>query len=205
MTTMTTLAEPAALDADLHQLHQPLRGVARGATIVIALTACMVAWLVYAPLSGAIIGPGVVKVDSNRKTVQHQEGGIVSQVLVRNGDRVKAGQTLLVLGDVRVDAARDMARIQLDSELARAARLDAERIGADDITFPEELTALEPQPRVLELLARERTLFNARRTALVEQLQLIEQQAAEVLREIAARTGQMDVDPQSRARRVERQ
>src|SRR5206468_5353319 len=54
-------------------------------------------WSLLAPLSGAVIAPGFVKIDLNRKVVQHQEGGIVSAIRVRDGDRVKAGQELIVL------------------------------------------------------------------------------------------------------------
>jgi multidrug efflux pump subunit AcrA (membrane-fusion protein) len=67
-------------------------------------------WAGFAPLSGAVIAPGFVKVDMNRKVVQHQEGGIVKQILVRDGDRVQHGQTLMVLEDVRVDATIDLLK-----------------------------------------------------------------------------------------------
>lgn len=200
---MTTLAHTAvammpAIDPELEPLDRPLRAVRTGAFIAVGLAACMLGWLALAPLSGAVIGAGVVKVDSNRKTVQHQDGGIVSELRVRNGDKVRVGQTLLVLGDVRVDAQREMARTQLDSELARAARLEAERAGAAQIGFPVELTERAVDARVAELLAREQALFNARRHAFQEQLQLIDQQIDETRSEIEARAAQMRVDLSSR-------
>ena len=83
-------------------------------------------WAMFAPLSGAVIAQGFVKVDLNRKVVQHQEGGIVRQILVRDGARVKQGEPLIVIEDVRVDAAFDLLRTQLDAERARVARLTAE-------------------------------------------------------------------------------
>lgn len=58
-------------------------------------------WIALAPIAGAVIAQGSVKVDMNRKTIQHQEGGIVKEILVRDGERVRQGQPLLLLGDVR--------------------------------------------------------------------------------------------------------
>lgn len=193
-----SLAAPSVEDAELRQLDRPLRAVRLGAAVVLALVAAMLAWMALAPLSGAVIGAGVVKVDSNRKTVQHQEGGIVSEVLVRNGDKVRAGQPLLLLGDVRVDAQREMARTQLDSEMARAARLEAERTGAAQVVFPAALGERAREPRVAELLARENALFNARRQSLHDQLHLVDQQVEEIQREIEARDAQSRVDASSR-------
>ena len=83
-----------------------LRRAARAGTLIMALLVVGGGtWLALAPLSGAVIAPGFVRLDLNRKVVQHQEGGIVKQVLVRDGDQVRAGQALIVLDDVRVDAA----------------------------------------------------------------------------------------------------
>ena len=74
-----------------------------------------------------MIAPGYVKVDLNRKVVQHQEGGIVRAISVRDGDRVNQGQELVLLDDVRIDAQLDLLRTQLEAERAKTARLEAER------------------------------------------------------------------------------
>ena len=86
-----------------------------------------------------MIAPGFVKVDLNRKVVQHQEGGIVRAVRVRDGDRVTQGQELVVLDDVRIDAQLDLLRTQLDAERAKVARLEAERTMAARPSFPKDL------------------------------------------------------------------
>ena len=79
-----------------------LTRIARNGALVMALgMLVMGGWLIAAPLSGAVIAAGFVKVDMNRKMIQHQEGGIVKQVLVRDGERVKAGQVLVVIEDVQ--------------------------------------------------------------------------------------------------------
>lgn len=151
-------------------------------------------WVALAPLSGAVLGPGFVKVDMNRKTVQHQEGGIVGEILVRDGSKVEAGQTLLVLKDVRVDAGNEAARTQLDVELGKAARLSVEQTGASLVTFPPELTARGSDPRVAELLRHESSVFRVRREALANQIALIHNQVSEARDEIKARSAQMKAD-----------
>src|SRR3970040_792197 len=96
-----------ALDVD--RAGEPWPLIRAGIVGSLLLVVSIAAWVWLAPLSGAVIGAGQVKVDMNRKTVQHQEGGIVGEILVRDGSKVEAGQTLLVLKDVRVDAGNDAA------------------------------------------------------------------------------------------------
>jgi len=154
-------------------------------------------WIALAPLAGAVIAPGHVKVDMNRRTLQHQHGGIVREVRVRDGDHVAAGQALIVLEDVRIDASREALRSQLDSELAKAARLDAERTGAADLAFPVELLQRARDAHVAELLTKERALFHARTRALREQLSLIQSQGRDIEMEIEARDRQVESDARS--------
>ena len=161
-------------------------------------------WMALAPIAGAIIAQGAVKIDMNRKTVQHQEGGIVKEILVRDGDRVRQGQPLIVLDDVRVDAAYDSLKTQLDSELARNARLSADRMLANSLVFPEQLTArAEREPKVAEVLQREEALFRARRQTLREQARLLEQQARQAEEEASALRRQ--IRAQSRALSLQRE
>lgn len=148
-------------------------------------------WLVLAPLSGAVIAPGFVKVDMNRKVVQHQEGGIVKEILVRDGERVRQGQTLLVIGDVRLDATLDLLRTQHDGERAKVARLEAERALLSDVKFPPELAARRDEPKVAELLQRETALFRARREALDSQIAVLRKQIRQTEDEAKALDGQI--------------
>ncbi|MFM7783032.1 MAG: HlyD family type I secretion periplasmic adaptor subunit [Gammaproteobacteria bacterium] len=147
-------------------------------------------WLATAPLHGAVVAGGIVRVESNRKTVQHGEGGIVKSILVRDGDTVERGQTLIQLEDAAVGAQYGIARGALDAELARQARLTAEATMAPDINFPAELTARAGEAPVQEMQQREQALFSTRRRALEEQRELIRAQIGEIRKEIAALTGQ---------------
>jgi len=149
------------------------------------------AWALLAPLSGAVIAPAFVKVDMNRKVVQHQEGGIVKEILVRDGERVRQGQVLMVLDDVRVDAAVDLLRTQLDGELAKAARLEAERMLLGAAVLPKELQSRAREPKVAEIVQRESSLFRARREALDTQIAVLRKQIRQTEDEATALSDQI--------------
>jgi membrane fusion protein, type I secretion system len=181
-----------------------VRRIVRSGVFVIAGgVAALGAWAAYAPLSGAVIAPGFVKVDLNRKVVQHQEGGTVRAVRVRDGDRVKQGQELVVLDDVRVDAALDLQRTQLDAERAKAARLEAERAYVAKPVFPPDLVRRSSEPKVAEQLARETVLFRARRDALETQIALLRKQIDETAAEIGALNQQLAAE--ERALKLQRE
>ncbi|MBC7803624.1 MAG: HlyD family type I secretion periplasmic adaptor subunit [Candidatus Parcubacteria bacterium] len=141
-------------------------------------------WLVLAPLSGAVIATGFVKVASERKTVQHLEGGIVKEILVRNGDQVKMGQPLILMAEVQISAAVEVLRQQLDGELAKASRLRAEASRQPAITFPPELLARQKDAKVAVSLRSEQAQFDARRRLIESQVNLLNTQGKQVEEEI---------------------
>jgi len=174
------------------------RRVLRAGLLAIALgAAAFGVWAAYAPLSGAVIAPGFVKIDLNRKLVQHQEGGIVRAVRVRDGDRVQAGQELVALDDVRIDAQLDLLRTQLDAEHAKAARLEAERAELAKVVFPRSLFSRSKEPKIGELLARETTLFRARREALESQVAVLRRQIRETSEEADALAQQLKAEAEA--------
>lgn len=182
------------LPKDLEEA-EAVRPIVRTGLTVIGLGVLVFgAWMALAPLSGAVIAPGIVKVDTNRKVVQHQEGGIVKAILVRDGDHVKAGQSLIVLDDVQVDATLELVRTQLDAELARNARLSAERIMSGKVVYEKALTARRGNERVAQLMDRENTLFKVRRAVLESQIGLLVAQRHETRKEIAVRESQKKSD-----------
>lgn len=136
-----------------------------------------------APLAGAVVASGVVKVTDNHKSVQHLEGGIVKEIRVRNGDRVAAGQTLIVLEDERATAGLDLLAGQWDAAAAKAARLQAEREFRPEPAFPERLRARAGDARVAELLRMETAQFQTKRAALERQLKSFDDQVAETEKE----------------------
>lgn len=149
-------------------------------------------WAALAPLSGAVIVSGTVQVDSYRKTVQHLEGGIVKEILVRPGAQVQSGEPLIVLEDVQARAAVAVLQIQLDAELAKQARLNAEIARADTIDFPEDLLKRGgDSEKVAALLEAERNLFTARRELLEGQASLLRAQTGNIEEEIAGLQAQI--------------
>jgi HlyD family type I secretion membrane fusion protein len=179
----------AALLADAAPLPghaERLRALRRALAWPLAAAALLLgAWTAWAPLSGAVVADGRVQAELGRKTVQHLEGGIVSEVKVREGQRVSAGDALLVVADVRSDAALDLLRKQLAAERLRVARLRAELALAARVDWPDAGAA------GTEALARERLLFETRRRALEEQLAALRSQAQGARARAAALSAQI--------------
>jgi membrane fusion protein, epimerase transport system len=164
---------------------QEARRLARWAAGVVCLGLLPVlAWMTFAPLTEAVVAQGFVKVDLDRRTVQHAEGGIVREVRVRDGQRVAAGETLLVLGDVAVDADVNRVGYRVQSELASLARLEAEQAGGRALVFAPTLqAAAKSDPRLAEQMIKERALFDARREALHGQVALLRSQRDKIAQE----------------------
>jgi HlyD family secretion protein len=123
-------------------------------------------WAATARLAGAIIAPASVVIDTDVKKVQHQTGGIVAQLNVRNGDHVEAGAVLIRLDDTMTGANLSVVTKTLDELTGRRARLLAEQEGADKISFPEDLVKrARDGGDTAQIIAGEQKLFHARRAA----------------------------------------
>jgi HlyD family type I secretion membrane fusion protein len=124
-------------------------------------------WASVAPLTSAAIAPGTVVVDSNRKSVQHLEGGVIREILIRDGDVVERGQVLLRLDGASVRAALASLQPMLTINEAQKARLRAERDGRTEIAFSESLVA-EARAKIAtaQILAGQERIFKTRRDAL---------------------------------------
>lgn len=156
-----------------------------GALAIAVLFGGGFAWLSLAPLSSAVVVPASLVVESYRQPVQHLEGGIVRNLLVRSGDRVQAGQVLLQLEEVRADAAVQGLQDQLDAELARNARADAERLMREKVTYPPDLVErAKTSQNTRSLLEAEVELFAARRRQWLGQTAFLRNQTAQVRAEI---------------------
>jgi epimerase transport system membrane fusion protein len=149
-------------------------------------------WLGLAPITTSVVAPGYVKVDLNRRPVQHREGGIVKSVLVRDGQHVKTGEPVLVLGDVGVQADRE--RLDYRSSVLRAsvARLEAEQLRAPGLRFAADLLATSAtDPRVREALKKEKDLFAARRATLLSEVGLMQVQRERIEKECTSLRSQI--------------
>ena len=133
-----------------------------GLALVLIVAGGFGGWASTVPISGALIAPGAVVVDSNVKKVQHPTGGVVGEVRVRDGDIVKAGDIVVRLDETVVKASLAIVVKTLNGLWARAARLEAEQRGLDKIKFPPMLTDRADDPDVRDVLASETKLFEVR-------------------------------------------
>jgi HlyD family secretion protein len=172
---------------------QEARGLARwGGVVLLGGLLPVLAWMALAPLSSAVVAPAYVKVDLNRRPVQHAEGDIVREVLVRDGQRVRRGDPLLVLGDVSVDADKNRLDYRVMAERASLARLDAEQGMAKAVAFPPEvLAAAKTDARLQAQVAKEQSLFQTRRLALTGQVALLRSQREKIAEETVFLQGQI--------------
>jgi HlyD family secretion protein len=166
------------------------RNILAGMTVFVLLAAGVGGWAGTTALSGALIASGSIVVDSNVKKVQHLTGGVVGELRVREGDRVKAGDIVARLDQTVTRSNLAIITKGLDELSARKARLAGERDGLDTIVFPADLQARENDSDVAQIIASERKLFELRRSARSGQKAQLRQQSAQLLEEIAGLTAQ---------------
>lgn len=148
-------------------------------TVVVTFT-----WAAVARIDGAVLAPGVVSVSSNRKEIQHFEGGIVREILVRDGSVVKKGDVLLRLDPTRSLAAAETYEKQLAQALAQEARLDAQRSLAKQVTFPDKVTSLASDPQVAAAISDNKRQFESRLATLQSSLDVIDAQLSQAQKQI---------------------
>ena len=156
-------------------------------------------WFFFMPLAGAVVVPGNLVVQSNVKTIQHPTGGVVADIRVGNGTRVKAGDLLVRLDATQARASLQVVSKQLDELRARIARLAAERDGRARLEFPDELAARSSDGTVQTLLASEDGLFKARASARQSQRELQQGRIAQLTEEIFG----LETQVASRAKQLE--
>ena len=118
-------------------------------------------WAATAPLASGVVARGVVSVEGNRKTVQHLEGGIVTNIIVKEGDFVEEGDALLELDKTQALGNYAVWDTRMQSLRAQEARLIAESVGNDEIEFPEDLLASKT-PEVEVMVRLQKNLFDDR-------------------------------------------
>ena len=165
------------------------RHMVAGSVVVAILVFGFGGWAATAQLSGALIAPGQIVVDSNVKKVQHPTGGIVGEVRVRDGDSVKEGDIVVRLDDTVTRANLSIVTRGLNELTARKARLEAERDGQLEIVFPEMLTA-SAEPEVRNIMDAERKLFELRRTSRAGQKSQLKQRIGQLDEEFLGHTAQ---------------
>ena len=160
------------------------RPVRIGIAVVVIGFFGFLAWAAFAPLRSAAIAPGTVVADSRNKAIQHLEGGIIREVLVREGAVVESGDVLVRLDSANADANLGRLEAARRAALAQAARLAAERDDAQAVQFPAELTASATDAETADALKGQQAMFESRRTAYESERGIVQQRIAQYEREI---------------------
>ena len=166
-------------------VEDPRRIIRQGILVVVLFFGALGLWSVFGHISGAVVAPGKIKIETERKTVQHLEGGIVDAILVREGEEVRAGQPLIILESVQIDANASMLQKQLVAQSAAQIRLTAEKDLKDALQWPEDLRRLAENSHSADVLDNEERIFTARRDALNAQISLLNTQLAQLDAQVA--------------------
>jgi HlyD family secretion protein len=175
-----------------------------GLVIVTVLAGGVGGWAGTMTLSGALIAQGSVVVDTNVKKVQHPTGGIVGELRVRDGDRVKQGDIVVRLDDTVTRANLAIVTKGLDELYARKARLESERDGASSVKFPADLLVRAKDPDVAAILDGERRLFELRSTARTGQKAQLRQRIEQLNEEVSGLKAQYE-SKQKESKLIERE
>lgn len=170
-------ADPTDDKAIAQTLRRPMR---MGGLLLLVLIAGLFIWAAIFKISGAVLAPGVVKVENNSKNINRLESGIVREILVREGQKVAAGQLLLRFDDTQTKATVDIYQSVVDSANAQIARFQAEAAGASDVTYPPDLLRRASDPQIAALLAGQRALFQNRMMLYRSQAMVLNSQAQQL-------------------------
>ncbi|MFN3668837.1 MAG: HlyD family type I secretion periplasmic adaptor subunit [Brevundimonas sp.] len=200
-----TVASPAASEAPLTLPHSPppanpptaldnpRRELVIGGAIIVIFFGLFLGWAALAPLDAGAYAQGQIAVSGNRQAVQHREGGVVSALLVAEGDTVQRGQVLLQLSSGELKATERGVSSQVFALIAQRARLIAERDRLGSIPTPPEFANLPPEDAVLaqESLRIQQQQFGARRTGRSTETGVLGQRVAQLNEQIAGYEGQI--------------
>jgi len=165
-----------------------------GILAIVLLFGGLGSWSILTKISGAVVSAGMIQVETNRQVIQHPEGGVVGEILAKDGDVVKAGEILIRLSGVRQQSELAIVEGQLLEIRARLARLSAEKDGRDKIHFDPELEALAQlqDSNIRDRLQGERALFHARRESLQQEAEQLAEQIAQIENRIKGVRAQLD-------------
>ena len=159
--------------------------VRRGYGVIFGTLAILTLWAALFRIDSAVVAPGAVSLEANRKTVQHLEGGIVSEILVRDGDVVKQGDVILRLDPTRSAASEELYRKQQAIMLALETRLQAQLNQRDTLNYPAEVNAFANDPMVRAAQVDNQRQFESRRNTFQSALSVLESQIAQAQKDMS--------------------
>ncbi len=174
------MEENTALNTD------PKKFIIAGLLVIFIFFGGIGAWSLFFPFKGAVIAPGTVKVAGERRVVQHLEGGIIDEIRVEEGDRVKKGEVLIRLKSARIDSSVDLLQGRLRAKWAEMARLMAEVTMEKEIDWPAELLEMKESggTEVEKVMAKENDIFQSRRSDLEGKISLYRSQIKQLEKRI---------------------
>jgi HlyD family secretion protein len=166
------------------------RNIWAGVGVSVLMVGSVAGWATTTDISGAVIAPGALVVDSNVRKVRHPTGGVIGEIRVRDGDRVKAGDIVVRLDSTITRANLAIVTRGLDELFARKAGLEAERDDRLAINFPDTLIARANDADIAHILHGEQRLFDLRRSARSGQKSQLGQRIAQLEQEVEGLTAQ---------------
>jgi epimerase transport system membrane fusion protein len=192
-------AKPRYLDTDsrtrMAQINREARRLRIAGLVTVALFfGGFGTWAAVAPISSAAVAAGVVVVQSSKKTVQHLEGGIIKEILVKEGDSVKKGDVVIRLEDTQARSNLELLQGRYWAAKSLEARLIAERDDADSISFSDDLKAAAADPVAGVMMTTQEHIFEARREALQGQIDILRKQIQEQQEQISGLDAQQKAE-----------
>ena len=169
------------------------RHMSLGLITLVVLVFGVGAWSAVASITGAIVAPSKLKVESERQVVQHPEGGVVAEILVKEGARVEAGEILIRLDDKLIRAELNITEGQLYEIMARRGRLTAERDHSPEPVFDQELRDIaQNDAKMASLMRGQRQLFFARRDTAEREIEQLRERQTQIREQIVGSQSQQE-------------
>lgn len=188
------LPTAAEARAEYEEVENPRKIIRQGMIVIFLFFGILGIWAFFGRISGAVVGMGRIKIDNERKIVQHLEGGIVESILVRDGQEVVSGEPLIVLESVQTDANANMLRKELVGTEAQRLRAIAEKDGLKKLEWPADLKRMAEESQSMDVLVNEEKIFISRAQMLETQISLLEAQLAQIKAQVAGNQDQITAE-----------
>ncbi|WP_240609480.1 HlyD family type I secretion periplasmic adaptor subunit [Phenylobacterium deserti] len=186
-----TFGGDEAHDVDERLNHRMRRPMILGGAVIGTLVIGLGVWASLTPLASGVTAPAEVRVEANKKTLRHRQGGTVRQIMVREGQLVRAGQPVMVFDDVEPRASVDVLQNQADTLMSSAARATAEATGRTAVEFPPELMNRMNDPRVASMVRDQQFLFTTKLQLFQSQASVLQQRVDQIQNQIEGSQAQI--------------
>lgn len=163
--SITYIADPSPLDGRSEVVQETRAPSVFGIWVMLITFGFFMMWAILAPLDSASHAIGKIVLESKKRLIQHPEGGVIKEILVKDGDEVKKGQTLIILDDTQLLARKQQHEYKYFNYLAEVARLNAEKDGSKELKLPEELLKNAGDPEVQKMIHSQEKVFASKEAA----------------------------------------